>query len=260
MPAAGAGESPFQRRGRGKSPTPSWSSTIPSSVPSTMSWQGSDCLPATHCAFLQHGTTANKARNKCGQTSKPDAHSGRAALGRRLTPMRGCRQGRPVASLCVDRPHVLSGRCSRKANSPGELSDAGETSESRHSKGRRGGSSPKGPGPPSHTPVPFPWLTSSSRHPTQIWARPPPSTPRCSNLGYVIVLPNVFPIQESAPGERRGPPRRRGCRARRRVPPVGPSLPPRGEGEGAAPLSPSRRRGSRARGRVNPRHSLAPSW
>ena len=131
----------------------------------------------------------DKARTQAGQFSKPDARFGRAALGRRLSPMRGCRQGRPVASLCVDRPHVLSGRCSRKANSPGELSDAGETSESRHSKGRRGGSSPKGPGPPSHTPVPFPWLTSSSRHPTQIWARPPPSTPRCLSLGSVIVLP-----------------------------------------------------------------------
>ena len=92
-----------------------------------MSWQGSDCLPTTHCAFLQHGTTANKARNKCGQTSKPDAHSGRAALGRRLTPMRGCRQGRHVASLCVDRTHVLGGGYPEKANSPGELSNVSDS-------------------------------------------------------------------------------------------------------------------------------------
>ena len=103
--------------------------------------------------------------------------------------MRGCRQGRPVASLFVCRPPSLGGRYPEKVNSPRELSVDADTSGSRladppHRKGRRGSSGPKGSPPLAHTPLPFP---ASSLNGGQ--GRLLPSTPRCLDLGPPIVLP-----------------------------------------------------------------------
>ena len=199
--AVRAGESSFQEGGESHLPPPFWSSTFPNFNPLSNVVADHDCLTAPHCAFLKHRTAGDKARTKAGQFSKPDARFGRAALGRRLSPMRGRRQGRLVASLCVNRPPALGGRCSRKDNSPGELSDAAKTSGSHSAlrlptaRGRRRGSGPNGPGP-------RPTLLSPSppRHATKIFARPPPSTPRCLTLGSAIVPTQRFSNPRGRPG------------------------------------------------------------
>ena len=157
-----AGKSSFQEGGESHLPPPFWSSTFPNSNPLSNVVADHDCLTAPHCAFLKHRTAGDKARTKAGQFSKPDARFGRAALGRRLSPMRGRRQGRLVASLCVNRPPALGGRCSKKRQltwrALRRCQDIwkSQLTAAPHSKGEEKGLGSKWARPPSHTPVPFP--------------------------------------------------------------------------------------------------------
>ena len=82
--------------------------------------------------------------------------------------MRGCRQGRPVASLFVCRPPSLGGRYPEKVNSPRELSVDADTSGSRladppHRKGRSRSSGPKGSPPLAPESSPIPRLVTQRR-------------------------------------------------------------------------------------------------
>ena len=105
--------------------------------------------------------------------------------------MRGCRQGRPVASLFVCRPSSLGGRYPEKVNSPRELSVDANTSGSRFLKQFFcccGSSPQKGEkkelGSKRITP-PRPTLLSHSppRHSTEAKGHLLPFTPRCLDLG-----------------------------------------------------------------------------
>ena len=82
--------------------------------------------------------------------------------------MRGCRQGRPVASLFVCRPPSLGGRYPEKVNSPRELSVDADTSGSRladppHRKGRSRSSGPEGSPPLAPESSPLPRLVNQRR-------------------------------------------------------------------------------------------------
>ena len=174
---------------------------FPTSIPSAMSWQ----ITTVSLPHIAPSSSTGRPETKLAR-KRVSSQSPMPALDERPSDA-ACHPCEVVARAGSWRHFASTGRppsaggAPKKDNSPGELSDAAKTSGSHSSlrlptaRGRRRGSGPNGPGP-------RPTLLSPSppRHATKIFARPPPSTPRCLTLGSAIVPTQRFSNPRGRPG------------------------------------------------------------